>query len=195
MNKCFITAFVLFIALATNAYAQEHNQTLKAHVHGLSELTLVIEGNQVEIQLTSPAMDLVGFEYEANTKKDVAMVENAASKLQQHDTLFVFSGTSCKHLATSIDTSDLIKSQHHDDMEHDKHDNHKGHDDHEEHESHHSEITANYQYTCEQSALLSSIKVGLFELFPNIHKIHTMWIKQNKQGSDAILANHPVIQF
>lgn len=194
MNKYLTTIFMLFGALASNVYAQEQHQTLKAHVHGLSELTLVIEGNEIEIQLTSPAMDLVGFEHKADKEKDLTRVKSAASKLQQHDTLFVFSGASCKHLTTSIDTSDLIKSDHHhhDNMEHE---GHNDHDNHEEHETHHSEITANYQYACEHATSLSSVTVGLFKLFPNVHKIHTMWIKQSKQGSDTIIANQPVIQF
>ena len=43
-------------------YAQEQ----QAHVHGTAELFVVLDGNQLDIELRSPAMNLLGFEHRAN---------------------------------------------------------------------------------------------------------------------------------
>lgn len=94
-----ISLFVLSIATNSNAakIAQAHlpekgTIRLDTHVHGLSELTIAMEGKSLEIQLTSPAMNLVGFEHKASSKKDNAAVENATSLLREYDSHFLLSG-------------------------------------------------------------------------------------------------------
>lgn len=168
------------MSMAPSLHAQEHKSSLGAHVHGLSELTIATEGKTLEVQLTSPAMNIVGFEHKATTKEELNSAENAASQLRQHDTLFVFSGTHCQHVTTSINMGALIEN--HDHEEH-------------AHTDQHSEIIAHYQYRCENVETLSSVKVTLFESFPNIHEIHAMWVKQGQQGSKSIMFNQPVIRF
>ncbi|MFT6692730.1 MAG: hypothetical protein ACJAXH_003270, partial [Colwellia sp.] len=48
---------------------------LEPHVHGLSELTMTIEKQTLEIEVTSPAINIVGFEHRAKTKKSIALVQ------------------------------------------------------------------------------------------------------------------------
>lgn len=175
----------------------EQNASLDAHVHGLSELTIAAEGNSLAIQLTSPAMNLVGFEHRASTSKDIATVENAALILHPHDALFLLSGADCKHINMSIDLSKLIDTDDHEyahqsdsnDDEH-KHD----HKEHYQNESH-SEIIVNYEYRCKSVAPLSSVTVALFEAFPGIHKIHAMWVKQTQQGAATLTPNNRIVVF
>ncbi len=57
-----IICIAAYSQLISKANAQENAVNLKAHVHGLSELTIVMEQKKLEIQLIAPAMDLVGFE-------------------------------------------------------------------------------------------------------------------------------------
>lgn len=178
-----IALFILLpmaISMASSIHAQERKSILDAHVHGLSELTIVSEGKTLEVQLTSPAMNIVGFEHKATTKEELNSAENTASQLRQHDTLFEFSGTYCQHVTTSINMDALIEN--HDHEEH-------------AHTDQHSEIIAHYQYRCENVETLSSIKVTLFESFPNIHEIHAMWVIQGQQGSKSIMFKQPVIRF
>ena len=131
--------FTLAIAgIHTQAVAQSATKAnLGAHVHGLSELTVVTEGHSLEIQLISPAMDLVGFEHRASTPAHVKAVEQAALALRQHSRVFLLSGGNCKHVNTSIDVSKLIdadnhkhnqqsEGNHHKDHAHKEH-NHKDH--------------------------------------------------------------------
>lgn len=200
MNKNILGIFsilIAFVVITNTTYAEQGEGSLKAHVHGLSELTIAMENNVVEIQLTSPAMNLVGFEHSASSKTDIAAVENAESILRQHKALFSFSDAGCKHLETNVDTSTLIDSDNH---EHDHHhqshkdEHHHDHEDHDEDESH-SEIVANYKYSCKDSSKLSSIEVGLFESFHGIHKIQAMWVVHAKQGSKELRASDTVIGF
>lgn len=191
-----ISLFVFSTAANSNAaeiaqahFPEEHTTHLDAHVHGLSELTIAMEDRFLEIQLTSPAMNLVGFEHKANDPKDIAAVENATSLLRKHDSQFLLSGGRCIHVKTSIDTSGLIVGDDHDHTRLRKSNEHKHeHDD-------HSEIVANYQYSCENSASLSSMSVALFESFPGIHEIRAMWVKQTQQGAATLTPKNRIIKF
>lgn len=191
-----IIAFAItFTGIAQFTHAEEQAVSLEAHVHGLSELTIVMEGASLEIQLTSPAMNLLGFEHRASSAKDIATVKNAASLLGKHDAHFLLSEKSCDHVKTSIDLAELIESNDHEHAHEKKSNEHKhDHDDH-DHNNHHSEIVANYKYHCENKSSLSVMTVALFDSFPGIHKIQTMWIKQTQQGATTLTPNNRIIEF
>ena len=226
MKKPFVNIVSLVVVLmgvAPSIYAEKNETNLDAHVHGLSELTIASEGEDLNIQLTSPAMNIVGFEYKAVSKKDIEAIKNAESILNQPEVLFLFSDNGCKPINIDVDISGLIeeddhgqhdnKQNHHKDhddhKEHDDHDHHKDHDDHKKHDDHtdhkdhhdhdkhesHSEIVANYRYRCKDIAKLSSIQVSLFEAFSGIHKIHTMWLTPSKQGSVTLTAKNQMVEF
>jgi len=205
----------LFIAIQST-YAEKSVESLDAHVHGLSELTIAMDAKTVELQLISPAMNLVGFEYKASSKQDIAAVKQAELLLEQQDSLFLIAGGDCEHLSTSIDSDGLLKAgahedqekhdDHHDHEKHDDHDDHEKHDDHDDHEKHedhsehdqgetHSEMVASFSYTCKDTSNLSSIKVALFASFPGIHKINTLWVTPSKQGSNMLSAKNSTINF
>ena len=200
LRFCYI-AVGLFIAIQST-YAEKSVESLDAHVHGLSELTIAMDAKTIELQLISPAMNLVGFEHKASSKQDIAAVKQAELILGQHNSLFLIAGGDCEHLSTSIDSDDLLESDnHHDD--HNDHDKHNDHDDHEKHEDHsehdqgetHSEMVASYSFTCKDTSKLSSIKVALFASFPGIHKVNTIWVTPSKQGSSMLSAKNSTINL
>lgn len=198
---------IAFALAAQFAHAEEGATSLEAHVHGLSELAIAMEGKSLEIQFTSPAMNLVGFEHKASAPKDILAIENAALMLRQHEKLFLFSGGRCDHVKTSIDLSELIESDEHEHAdqqsstehkkEHEEHEKHEEHEEHEEHaqENNHSDVVANYKYRCENIAQLPAITVGLFETFPGIHKMNAVWVKPTQQGTVTLTPNNRIVEF
>lgn len=209
MNGIFVSIFALIMALfasINSAYAEQKESSLDAHVHGLSELTIAMEGDSLEIQFESPAMNLIGFEHKATSNKDIATVKKAESTLSQPESLFLLSGANCRQIKTTVDISSLIEEHDHHAVPHKDHDDHddhndhkdhndyKDHDDHKDHESH-SEMVASYSYSCKELTKLSSIKVALFDVFPGIHKINTMWVMDSKQGSATLTAKIPTATF
>ena len=202
-----VSLVVVLMGVVPSIYAEKNETNLDAHVHGLSKLTIASEGEDLNIQLTSPAMNIVGFEYKAVSKKDIEAIKNAESILNQPEVLFLFSDNGCKPINIGVDISGLIEED-----DHGQHDNkqhhHKDHDDHKDHENDkhedhykhdkhegHSEIVANYSYRCKDIAKLSSIQVSLFEAFSGIHKIHTMWLTPSKQGSVTLTAKNQMVEF
>ena len=41
-----------------------------AHVHGIGKLNVAFDGNNLIIELTSPAVNIVGFEHQAQNQKE-----------------------------------------------------------------------------------------------------------------------------
>lgn len=172
---------------------QHHRQGV--HVHGLAELTLVLDGNSLALELASPAANIVGFEHRAATAEQMLVVASAKTKLASAPTLFAFTGTNCEAEAekTNVNMSALLP-------EGNKGEN-KGEEHHEEHhggsdsgqQNSHSEIVAVYHFNCRQGAKLTAVSVALFEHFPAIEALNTRWVAHNRQGAIDLTATSRII--
>jgi hypothetical protein len=176
---------------------QEQGSPLDFHVHGLSEITMAIEGEILDIQLISPTVNLFGFEHKASNKKEITLVNNAKTLLSNTSSLFYFSGGGCSLINTVIDVSGSLKD-HENEHEHQPKNRKKSHDDHgiqETTHQNHSQIVANYRYHCEETATLSAITVLVFEQFLGIKEIRAMWITDTKQGVVTLSAERKIIHL
>ena len=99
----------LCVIFMVNCTAVEHT----SHVHGVAEITMVIENGRLEIEVKSPAMNLVGFEHKASSQKHIAAVNKAELLLSNPKNIFSFSDGQCKLINKSIDLSHIKKTHHH----------------------------------------------------------------------------------
>ena len=132
-----------------------------AHVHGAAEMTVALEGRQLEIEFSSPAASIVGFEYRAVSDAEAEAVTKAEATLRAGAELFRFEGTQCVLEQAEVDVSavaadgsrdahDEHHDEHHDDAHEDEHHGHHEqkkdahHDHHDEqedaHHGHHEEL-------------------------------------------------------
>ena len=187
---------IFVVSCLSLAHAQQAN--LAAHVHGVSELNIVIGGNKLEMQLRSPAMNIVGFEHKASTEQQIRKVKQSEVKLNDHNALFSFSSGGCRLTQAKIDLSDLIEHKTTEKDAH-THDHHKSDLDHsqEQEDEHgdHSEIVAHYYYDCEDMDELSSISLGFFDVFPAMQQINGIWITTSGQGAVALTSQNKTIMF
>ena len=112
-----------------------------AHVHGIAELNLAIDGDELEIEFVSPADSIVGFEYAPSTDAERKAVADAIAKLRNPENLFdIPASAGCKlheveverHAEGDHDDHDDHKDEH----DHDDHDDHKDEHDHDDHDDH-----------------------------------------------------------
>lgn len=172
---------------------------LDSHVHGLSEIMLAIEGKKLNIQLISPAVNLIGFEHRASNKKEAAIVNNAKALLSNTALLFAFSGGDCSLINTNVEVLALIRPDENENgHEHQPKDNKNAHEDHRgqqvSHENH-TQVVANYRYHCEEKSSLAAVNVLVFDQFPGVHKIRAMWITDTKQSVVTLSAESRIINL
>ncbi|WP_060478924.1 MULTISPECIES: DUF2796 domain-containing protein [Pseudomonas] len=163
----------LAAAQAHEDHDHDHSHgTLGAHEHGVAKLNVVLDGNTLELELDSPAMNLVGFEHMASSDADKAKVAAVRQQLEQPLKLFALaSAAGCKDDQQELQSplfGDAAKA----DDDGDEHE--KGHV--------HSDINAHYQLTCATPAKLTQIDLApLYKAFPATQKINVQLIGPNGQ--------------
>ncbi len=197
-----IPMLALAVFLATSLQASE-----PAHEHGVGQLSIAIEGNEVEIELVVPGADAVGFEHAARTDSERKAVVAAAEKLKEAKRLIrLTSGAHCHvektEVASALLDSDNDEHDHAHDHKHEKHakqDEHK-HNEHKEHDKHadgeiHSEFTAHYHFHCDHPEKLTGADVEFFKVFPSAHELVARWITSKGQGVTELTARATRLKF
>lgn len=185
-----IAALISVLSTCLSAEKAHHNPKQEVHLHGRVEITLVIEGNTVELHLESPAANIVGFEHPASTPKQLDSINRATTILEAPEQLLTFIGTRCLPTVREIDVSAVSPAKANHNEAHPAHQTHldKGH-------ATHSEISARYQFNCTHGNNLTAIKVQLFDLFPRIESIHAAWINDHQQALTTLTAGSTTIKF
>lgn len=174
-----LIASVVF-TLPIMALADDHQHSLEAHVHGVATLNIALENQQLELQFASPAMNIVGFEYQPKSNADQQTVAAAQSSLHNAAALFALS-SAAQCTLTSVDIeSDLLETA-------DEDEHAESHD--AEHQ--HSEINAHYHYHCATPAALNSIDLaGFFKQFPRTEHIQVQLITADQQQGVELSHKH-----
>ena len=175
------------LPLATQAHDHSHDHdhahdSLGAHEHGVASLNVALDGKLLELQLQSPAMNLVGFEHAASSDADKAKVAAARRDLEQPLELFALVSGDCK--ATDVELESPLFGE--DDHDHD----------HAAHESEHSDIQAHYRLECAKANELKQLDLGaLFKRFPATEKIQVQLIGPSGQQGVELTPAQPRLSF
>jgi len=185
-----------FVLLPAIAHADEHHHhnhhgehaSLGSHEHGVAQLDSALDGTALEIELRSPAVNLLGFEHAANTAEDKRRVADVRARLEQPERLFGLPAEARCKLGESRLESPLFSGKDHE------------HEHEHEHEQHgtgtHSDVRAYYRYDCSAPDALSGLDLrGLFEAFPGTEKIQAQAIGPNGQQGRQLRAGQAQITF
>ena len=123
--------FALTAVVVTPAFAEEARQ-LNAHEHGVGQLDIAFDGDQIAMELHAPGADIVGFEYGAESAEDRAAVDAAVAALAKPLDLFVLTeAAGCSIVNASAGLESEEEHDAHDDDHDDDHAANEGsHDDH-----------------------------------------------------------------
>jgi len=216
-------------ALATTAGAGQHDHDHDhdefrqhgAHVHGVGQLDVVLDGAYVLMDLTLPGADVVGFEHQPTTPEDEQAVAAALEQLRAAGELFLFpEAAECR-----LDGADARFVQlddhdhhHHDDHGHDHghddhghdhghddhghehgHDDHgheHGHDDHgHDHSYDHADFFAEYVFECAQPQQLTYVDVQVFTIFPDNHTLQVRVAAPSGQTATELRPGYTRLSF
>ena len=195
--KALISGLFAMVIIVSGTIHAEEKRHHEAHEHGVANLNIAVEGNNIYIEFTSPAANIVGFEHHPRTHEQKDAVKDAVNKLQKGDALFLLSTKSESRLVkSSVDTDIDQDADHHSESEHaHSEEEHHGHaekhdDDHGDEDKHerHSEFEATYQFECQKPDKLSQIEVMLFRDFPGIEHIEVQLLTETKQTAVELTA-------
>lgn len=198
-----ITVFVTVLGLVPSVIWAEEYRQHEAHEHGVAHLNVAVEGDNIYLEFTSPAANIVGFEHHPRTHNQKDAVKQAVTTLRKGDALFILSAGSKSQLAkSSVDTDIENHGRHeseplhaHEEGHHGKEENHeKEHDEVDDHQ-HHSEFMAEYHFICKKPKKLARIEVKLFHYFPGIEHIKVQLLTGTKQTAIELTAKKNTISL
>jgi hypothetical protein len=184
----------LAVAHAADEHDHDHDHdhehgSLGAHEHGVGRLNAALDGQTLELELESPAMNLVGFEHAATTDADKAKVAAVRSQLEKPLALFNLPTAAGCGVASQKLQSPLFDDKPDADDDHDE-------DAKDEHHHDHSEIHAHYQFTCTTPAALKTLDLAnIFNTFPATQKIQVQLIGPSGQQGVEVTAKAAALKF
>ena len=173
----------LAVVHAAQAHDHEHG-SLAPHEHRVGTLNVALDDNTLELDLDSPAMNLVGFEHAATTDADKASVAAAKARLENPLTLFNLPpAAKCVVEAQELNSplfdpapeegASKAKTEHH-----------------------HSDVEAHYAFTCAEPGQLKNLDLGtFFKTFPGTHTFKVQLIGPNGQQAVNVSAKAPTLTF
>lgn len=165
---------LLVISIQLSADDSDYEQH-GAHVHGEAEMLIAVEGLTLEMELHSPAMNIVGFEHQPKNEQQTDVVEKAIETLKQPGMIFTLpAAAQCNPEMIDVVTS-LSKHKHEHEQEHEHEHEH-------EHDAEtHSDFTAHYHFQCADLKKLDKIEFNLFEQFPGTERLEVQSISNKGQ--------------
>ena len=187
MNVGFVALCITCLSAVLLSLSSPLVHAANVHTHGVSTMTIAVDNSTVEVRLTTPTVDLVGFEHTLNAESDKRAFEQMNTQLGQVDDLFVLNGGACQFVSHTVDAMSVEHSDDHDAIE--------GHVDEHTAQELHRDVTAYYRFNCEKMSEFSSITVTVFALFPRIHQIRSMWITDTQQGAVTLSDKNNMISL
>lgn len=181
----FAAAAAAYLACVPAQAAEEHRE-LGPHEHGHGRLNIAIEGKRVSMELEVPGADIAGFEHEASTDEQKAVVEKAKATLA--DALSIFKLPAAAKCALA-DANVAIQAE--DEHEHEA----EQKDEAEGEEHHHSEFHVTYAIDCAAPEKLTGIDFGYFDAFAGAQTLNINLVTAKGQTQYEVTRAKPRLQF
>ena len=172
-------------------------QELGSHVHGLTELNLVIANQNVQIEFISPAINLLGFERASSSPEESQLFNQVIEDLRAAEWLLGDQLEDCQMSTPVFEAPEFGShemSEGHEAHEHEHEEHEHAHEDHEHESGDHADFQVQYLYDC-RSAPPSNFTVTAFDRFVGIEEISVRWIVGRQQGVSNLTPSNATLSF
>ncbi len=151
-----------------------------AHEHGAATLTIAWSGNELAIDLETPAFNVLGFEYAPTSEEEKSLLDESVAALEAANLLQLSPKANCTFTSAVVQT-DLSEAANAEEDE--------------ETETH-SDIDVAYAVQCQNPDELESLDAdGLFARFPNFVALQVQWVSDTQQSALELTADDPIVSF
>ena len=195
-NKRLLIASSVFLGLtAIQLQKSVLAQEVGSHVHGLTELNVVIVNQNVQVEFISPAINLLGFERASSSPEESQLFNEVIEDLRAAEWLLGDQLEDCQMSTPVFEAPEFGShemSEGHEEHEH-EHDEHE-HEDHEHETGDHADFRVQYLFDC-RSAPPSNFTVAAFDRFVGIEEISVRWIVGRQQGASNLTPSNATLSF
>ncbi|MGR5065282.1 zinc uptake protein ZrgA [Photobacterium sp. DNB22_13_2] len=202
-NQSLSPVAALFVSLglsvSISVSAEDHFRQHDAHLHGVVEVNIAQDGQDLLMEIHAPGADIVGFEHAPQTDEQKTAIIDAIKQLKAPESLWVLTANAKCQLVESVATETLTSQEAENHKGHDDHDSHD-HDDHgHDHDSHdhgaHGEFSAQYTYKCSDINQLTEVKTQWFTHYPSTERITVNTITEKGQKGGSLTSNAITFRF
>ncbi len=177
-----IALSVVGLALTSGTHAGPHR-------HGVSELLMALDGNNLTLELTAPGKDIAGFENAPSTREQKEFYAKIVAVLKSAGMMFSLSEEAACRIG-NVRVLKQLSNEHesaHADDERDEIEENKTHND----EDEHGEFRIRYSYTCDNPHKLTMIEVIAFQRFAAMQAIELTFIGPKGQAVRRLTRQKP----
>jgi hypothetical protein len=156
---------LLLAAAAVPAVAADKHGATGGHRHGIAQLQVAVQGQELHIALEGPADNVLGFERAPKNDEQKRTLQRVEQQLHQPSQLFSLPAAA---RCTARPARVAIKLPPPGSREQ------------------HSEVEAEWRWTCAAPAALGQVEVGLFTAFPKLKELHTQAATPNGQNATRL---------
>lgn len=155
----------------------------EAHVHGVAEVNIAIDGSKADVEFRAPAESVMGFEHEAKSESDKKKRDAALRTVQtKMNQMVVFDPKlSCKF--SEVKTAIVEEKGEPGKTQSDK--SAHGHKD-QKKTAEHREVRATFSAACDKTLAGSRVTFGVHKTFPAIGEIKVQVLGDAKQSGATI---------
>lgn len=146
-----------------------------AHSHGVGELGIVVEKDQLTVLLEIPQHDVVGFERAPKSAREQVTVQAALEKLGQAERLLVPSAAGQCTLIDKVVEAPLLTGG--------------------KAAEGHADVSARYVWRCAQPAALKEVKVNVMGEFKRVRSLNVSFAGPQGQKAGRIDAKNPLFAW
>lgn len=157
-----VSLTALFVGYSAAAQIRQE----EAHEHGRSVINVAIEGRIVAVEIRGPMANFLGFEHEPSNDQERMELADALARLERPVQFLNFDANAGCSMRSA---ESMLESESHEEEE--SHDDDDGSHEESHDEEQHLEIAAAYEFECASPERLSTLRVGLFGLFPSTEVI------------------------
>lgn len=151
-----------------HGHVHDKKRQLGAHEHGVSTVKVAVDGDEVEVMLESPGVDIVGFEHAAKSDADKASVAAALKKLGEPANVVQLNpAAACKLEEAETEL-------------------------HEE-DGGHTEFEAHYHFHCDKPGALTRVSFPFFKTFPGAREIDAQAVTGAGAAAAELTPAEPVL--
>jgi hypothetical protein len=169
---------LLMVSIDLGAAEKRHRD---AHVHGVAEINIAVEGAKATVEFRAPAESLMGFEHEAKSESDKKKRDAALEQLRtKKDQMVVFDpklGCKSSDMKTAMveEKGDHTKTQ-------------PGKDAHKDQKKsgEHREVQGIFSVTCDKPLAGSRVRFGVSKVFREIQEIKVQVVGDSGQSGASI---------
>lgn len=163
MTQAIFMIFLMSLVsvIAQSAEKKSNHRHHGAHQHGVVRLNIAFDGASGKIEIDAPAKDIIGFEYQAKTQKDIDKQKEEISKLETK-------------IASMLVFSDLLKCEI---------SKEKIEVVYEKENKNHSDIEAVFSINCKKSPLNTELIFNIQTFFPDVHEVEVQVLVDDLQKS------------